>query len=1183
MRERIEQLASGKLDLPLPDLEILVPDIEETIAYGQNFRGDIRITSGNGLKFRGLIYSDDSRVTLLKNTYAGLSTYIQYEVNAEQMEPGSELTGAFSLVWNGGERRVPYRFRIRQTSVSEDRPETLADFAYLAKTDPQAASALFFSRDFSRLPFMEDIHLAAIYDGLNRGPGRRAAMEEFLVGTGAKEKVALEVSGDGFEIITEGHEIRREITLKRSGWGGTTVNVTADRDWIRIPKNTFTDADFNGTECRIPFSVSDEGLHAGKNIGAIRVTTDHDSFVIPVSAGRHVRVGEDGNTAMRSKKSRVEFLNTLLTLLSGTGKKEELIERLQHLWEDMTGDAEPGSIEKLYRAAISLWKEDREVALLILEDAEREIQAARREDPDAYCAFLYLEALATESWEKKETLIKILRHFGELNKETLFMFLLLLHLDEGMNSRPRECLAELENYYRRGSRSPFLYLEAVRIYNRHPDIIRGLDDFTCQAVADGARRGFILPETAGYIASMAMNTAADTAELIRIMKLLYENVKSDEVLSAICALLIKAEIRDPAEFTWYKLGVEHDIRLTRLYDYYLYTAPRDHKEPLPREIVLYFSYNSPRDPSSQALLYNDLFEHYEKDRQIMDAYREPMRNFVRTSVLSGWTDREMAFLYERLLETDDINERSAAVLPDILNAREIWCDDPSYQEAVIAYGETDAEYSARLVNGTAVLPVYSDRAVLLFVDADGNRRSGDIRTARVLMEHTKTLEARCFELSPKHHMLRIKECLKILASDRRSEADIRLLRKELDYEGGLTKAFRRELTKAIVDSAIRRSEPREEELLSCVRYSGVRREQRLKLTELLIRMNRLSEAAGQINRVGYRELPIMSLKSFAEHSIQSGFFTKDELLVDLCRYLFMQGQATDLILEYLCTHYNAASADMQPVLLAASEKNVNLSDMAERLLAQMLFSGERAGMDDVFRIYMRQENTEPLLLKAYYVTKCAGYFRQDEPAGEYVFRYAEVCTEKTEKDDASDIMELALVKYYAMKDALLPEESGLCMRLMDRFYREGRIFSFMKKLAGKIRLPEEIRHREIIEYHGRADRHLTVTMTLLPDRKDRTPLRMMIPEVFPGIYVKPVLLFEGDELLYEITDESGDTAAAGSIRGTASDAKDRSRFAELNRLQNTVRSGRYVQEWQQRVMDYAARDTWVTEMFSLSE
>ena len=304
MRERIMQLASGKIDAPLPELEILVPDIEETIAYGQNFRGDIRLTSGNGLKYRGLIYSDDSRVTLLKNTFAGTGTYIQYEVNAEQMDPGSELAGAFSLVYNGGERRIPYRFRIRQTAVREDRPDTLADFAYLAKTDPKAAGALFESRDFTRLPFMDDIRLRALYDGLNRGPSRRLAMEEFLVGSGAKERVLVSPAVESFEIVTEGQEINREITLKRSGWGTLLIRLSADQKWIRLSENKYTDADFNEEECRIPFTVSEEGLHAGRNCGAVTVRTDTGTFRIPVTARRHVPVPEAGGDGRSGRKIR---------------------------------------------------------------------------------------------------------------------------------------------------------------------------------------------------------------------------------------------------------------------------------------------------------------------------------------------------------------------------------------------------------------------------------------------------------------------------------------------------------------------------------------------------------------------------------------------------------------------------------------------------------------------------------------------------------------------------------------------------------------------------------------------------------------------------------------------------------------------------------------------------------------
>ena len=45
MRERIHQLAGGRTDITQPSLELLVTSIEETLAAGQNYRGDIRITS----------------------------------------------------------------------------------------------------------------------------------------------------------------------------------------------------------------------------------------------------------------------------------------------------------------------------------------------------------------------------------------------------------------------------------------------------------------------------------------------------------------------------------------------------------------------------------------------------------------------------------------------------------------------------------------------------------------------------------------------------------------------------------------------------------------------------------------------------------------------------------------------------------------------------------------------------------------------------------------------------------------------------------------------------------------------------------------------------------------------------------------------------------------------------------
>ena len=51
----------------------------------------------------------------------------------------------------------------------------------------------------------------------------------------------------------------------------------------------------------------------------------------------------------------------------------------------------------------------------------------------------------------------------------------------------------------------------------------------------------------------------------------------------------------------YEMGVGLDVRLTRLYEYYLYAMPDDREGELPQEIYLYFAYTNTLDDRSRAL------------------------------------------------------------------------------------------------------------------------------------------------------------------------------------------------------------------------------------------------------------------------------------------------------------------------------------------------------------------------------------------------------------------------------------------------------------------------------------------------------------------------------------------------------------------------------------------------------
>ena len=158
MRERINRLAKGIVDTENPILDIQPLQIEETVRTGEIIRKELYIDSGNGLHLKGLIYSSNSRVTIANPAFGGLRNHIAYEVNSTCLEYGDEIKGSFYLVTNGGEREIPYSFRIEISSCGKllGNLETAQDFAKAAKEDYNLALQIFEYEDFVKVPFMQD-------------------------------------------------------------------------------------------------------------------------------------------------------------------------------------------------------------------------------------------------------------------------------------------------------------------------------------------------------------------------------------------------------------------------------------------------------------------------------------------------------------------------------------------------------------------------------------------------------------------------------------------------------------------------------------------------------------------------------------------------------------------------------------------------------------------------------------------------------------------------------------------------------------------------------------------------------------------------------------------------------------------------------------------------------------------
>ena len=146
------------------------------------------------------------------------------------------------------------------------------------------------------------------------------------------------------------------------------------------------------------------------------------------------------------------------------------------------------------------------------------------------------------------------------------------------------------------------------------------------------------------------------------------------MLTAICCLLIKGNVRNESSFLWYEKGIEEEISLTRLYEYYLYSLPGNYENMLPKQVLLYFSYeHSHLDRHSRSVLYKNVLEHLDPEDKLYKAYERAMEQFAMEQLFKSRINSRLAVIYKHMIYRDIIDGQVARVLPAILKSNRIVC------------------------------------------------------------------------------------------------------------------------------------------------------------------------------------------------------------------------------------------------------------------------------------------------------------------------------------------------------------------------------------------------------------------------------------------------------------------------------------------------------------------------------
>ena len=356
---------------------------------------------------------------------------------------------------------------------------------------------------------------------------------------------------------------------------------------------------------------------------------------------------------------------------------------------------------------------------------------------------------------------------------------------------------------------------------------------------------------------------------------------------------------------------------------------------------------------------------------------------------------------------------------------------------------------------------------------------------------------------------------------------------------------------------------------------------RARVIDLMIDKDLLPEAWRLVEKFGPAGIAPEKLKELCSRMVMERLYGYDERVLDMAQICFANDELDDKILEYLCCWYNASSADMYRLQRKAAEAGTDSHDLEERLLGQMLFSGETEHLDEIFLAYIARSSCDEIILKAFLAVKSWLYVMKGEKIDTDIEQYMAQLCDQSDMRALPDICMIALTQSASerVKD-LTAEGKDLVERMIRSLWEKGYLFGFYSKFSKVVALPDEFADKAIVEYRGAPGRNLRIVWRLADEEEESADL----PEVFEGVYATALPLLYGEELKYDILQASvGDVLTSGTVRFLGKPkASAVTRTAALNRILAAIAKDDDAAV-EDEMMDYAVKDGLVEKCFTPME
>ncbi|WP_276929517.1 DUF5717 family protein [Herbinix luporum] len=1090
MKEKIEQIARGEFDYDLPFLRLSVDRININVEADKKYEGSFIISNSANRSMKGVLYSSSPLISFTRQTFSGKENTITYLFDASFLNPSYKVSGNITIVSDCGEMNLPFTAHIetRTINTSIGKIKNLFEFTNLARLDWAEAIKVFASDEFERIILKNEEKYHVIYRNLLKSNSTGQALEEFLISVNKKSRINLSIDRTALEYEIHGEDVSDKLVLTKNQWGSTEIRISTDVPFIQLDKNQLLTDDFIGNTHELKFKINAATLHGGNNYGSIWIKTIYQTIKVDLICKKHKENTGNNTENKNLKKIKYEYTKNYLDYRLGRINLTKYSRDTKLLLSKLK-NSKDSIFVKLVNLHLAILTENNPLASQLLEELSKQEAEIKSASSLEYCAYLYL--------------------------------LRLYRKDE--NNSPYErnrnyILKDIKKRFEAGSFSPLLYQEALCVYMEEPYLLRELGDFEIQVLNYGIKYKYVSKELALQYTYLAGRLKFYHPLVFKGLVSLYNTYKKDEILSSICSLLIKGYKTDNKYFQWYSRGVNAQLRITQLYEYYMYSVDESRMDPLPQPLLIYFVYNSRLNDKKMAYLYANIIKNKKANDHIYHLYYKSMEVFAQKQLEAKNISPNLSIIYREFIYKKELNQYFNKYLPDVMFTQELYCDNPNIVSVAVAHKELDEEVIVPLTEGRAYIMLYTREANIFLLDSFGNRYVTSIKyTLKPLLSPREfKVKYMDYEKHPKlllylfdHYRtnrvvseksIALRKQVLLMPSLKESYyVDCLLTLIEYYYEnynGDLLEHYLLKLDLAKVNVALRK-----------------------KYLEYMIIRGYYDKALHALSYVTIESIPIkMLLKLCSGWINNSGYDIKEDLLVFLCHYIFTQGKYDKKILNYLVKYYNGSTMDMIKLWRGSKNFEIDTYELEERVLAQALFSENT--LKEIFGVFLEYypKAKNHLLVRSFLTYYSYKYLVHDLEIHKEIFSIIR----REQNYEENNISLLAWLKYSSNNTEFTEDDMTFISYNIDRFERQGLILPFFKKYKNVIKLSCKITDRFYVEYRANPNSQVFIHYRLLTDNAKDKYITERMSHMLMGICVKDFILFYNEELEYYITEETED-------------------------------------------------------------